>query len=133
MRSRFAAVVVALLLVVATGTARGIATLCPMAKASAGACCCKGASDPADEGDCAKLKRVSHCCEVDDADFTSSPALAKEAAPQPPAAIASWAAGFPALEAPRPARSQAMYPLVARAPPLGPGCALFVLNCQFLI
>lgn len=133
MASRFAAILVALVLVVATGMASSVSYLCLMDGQVRSACCCKKTPATQADTDCPKVERQG-CCEVRVSEATQSPATTRDATPtdQLPVPLA-FATFPPTVEVPRPASREVIPGLGARAPPGGIGPPIFVRNCSFLI
>lgn len=133
MVSRAAAILVALVLVVATGMARSVSYLCLMDGQVRSACCCKKAEESRAEPDCPKIERQG-CCEVRVAEATKAPATARdgvhhEQLPGPPA-LASLP---PRLDVAPPSGRDVVPGIGARAPPSGIGPPIFVRICSYLI
>lgn len=132
MVSRAAAILVALVLVVATGMGRSVSYLCLMDGQVRSACCCKKTESQA-ESDCPKVERQG-CCEVRVAEAAKAPATARdgvhnEQLPGPPA-LASLS---PRLDVVPPSSRDFLPGIGARGPPSGTGPPIFVRNCSYLI
>lgn len=132
MASRFASLLIALTLVVATGTRRSVSFLCLMDGQVRSACCCK--SVDAKSADRPTVERDTQCCEVQFSKATQARATTRDGLqdhrlPMPlgPTMVP------PAIEIPHLTTASVVPALGARAPPGGIGPPIFVRNCSYLI
>lgn len=132
MFSRLAAVLIALVLVAATGMARSVSYLCSMDGQVRSACCCKQ-HDEQESADSPKVERPG-CCEVRVSEATQAPATTKDGLQNEelpvPLALATIA---PTINAPRKGIRDVVPGIGARSPPLRVGPPIFVWNCSYLI
>ena len=133
MASRLAAIVVTLVLVVASGVARSVSYLCLMDGQVRSACCCNKAQAERAEADGPKVERQG-CCEVRVSEATQAPATTKEVLQNDrlPVELA-LASHPPTLDVPRLTSRDLLPGIGARAPPHGMGPPIFVRNCRYLI
>ena len=133
MASRLAALLVALVLVVATGMGRSVSYLCLMDGQVLSACCCKKAQAAEAKSDCPKVERQG-CCEVRVAEATEAPATTRDGLPHDHLPVPLALAVLPsAVDVPHPSSRDVVPGIGARAPPYGIGPPIFVWNCSYLI
>lgn len=128
---RFAASLLALLVLATSGMVGGTAFLCLMDGQVRSECCCKKAQAEADD-DCARVVRANDCCEVrvTKAEHQAARVEATKHQVQPVPLVAMLPAVAQLL---RPATQEANLPPGARGPPFDHGPPLFVRNCSYLI
>jgi hypothetical protein len=132
MIERFAASLVALVLLVTSGMTSSVAYLCLMDGQVRSECCCKK-SETKSPDDCPKVERDDRCCEVQVTEATRPAATARDGLANSSAAL-SLAAILPvSVDVPPAGAADGALPVSARGPPRRTGPPLFVWNCSFLI
>jgi len=134
MLQRAAAVVVALVLAVTSGSFGGVAYLCLMDGKVRASCCCAKASTERDQAPeaCSQIQRSRDCGEVQVSEHKQAPARFEIG--ERPIHLVSFVVALPppAAMAPPP-QEAASLPPGARGPPPPTGPPLFVWNCSYLI